>query len=195
MSSHRPVQLPEGQQTISVKLINPVNFGPAILKRFMAPDVPGLETFKTSPSLCFLLEHPSGRKLVWDLGIRKDYNNYAPSITSYLPTTNYNIEVTKNVVDILEEAQVAREEVEAVIWRLVLFAAFGLMNHHRSWRAPDHEYSLTYALRSHWHWDHIGDPSTFPTSTDLIVGPGFKDAMLPGAPANPESPILEADYA
>ncbi|KAF6819028.1 metallo-beta-lactamase superfamily protein [Colletotrichum musicola] len=163
MNSHRPV-LPEGQQTISVKLINPVNFGPAILKRFMAPDVPGLETFKTSPSLCFLLEHPSGRKLVWDLGIRKDYNNYAPSITSYLPTTNYNIEVTKSVVDILEESQVGREEVEAVIW-------------------------------SHWHWDHIGDPSTFPTATDLIVGPGFKDAMLPGAPANPESPILESDYA
>ncbi|KAF6827224.1 metallo-beta-lactamase superfamily protein [Colletotrichum plurivorum] len=163
MNSHRPV-LPEGQQTISVKLINPVNFGPAILKRFMAPDVPGLETFKTSPSLCFLLEHPSGRKLVWDLGIRKDYNNYAPSITSYLPTTNYNIEVTKNVVDILEESQIGREEVEAVIW-------------------------------SHWHWDHIGDPSSFPAATDLIVGPGFKEAMLPGAPANPESPILEADYA
>lgn len=48
---------------------------------------------------------------------------------------------------------------------------------------------------SHWHWDHIGDPSTFPPTTDLIVGAGFKEAMLPGAPANPESPILESDYA
>lgn len=48
---------------------------------------------------------------------------------------------------------------------------------------------------SHWHWDHIGDPSTFPPSTDLIVGPGFKDAMLPGAPANPDSPLLESAYA
>lgn len=47
---------------------------------------------------------------------------------------------------------------------------------------------------SHWHWDHIGDPSTFPATTDLVVGPGFKKAMLPGAPANPESPILESDY-
>ncbi|WYZ45919.1 hypothetical protein EsH8_IX_000144 [Colletotrichum jinshuiense] len=145
-------------------MINPVNFGPAILKRFMAPDVPGLETFKTSPSLCFLLEHPSGRKLVWDLGIRKDYNNYAPSITNYLPTTKYDIQVTKNVVDILEENGVAASDVEAVIW-------------------------------SHWHWDHIGDPSTFPSTTNLVVGRGFKSAMLPGAPANPDSPILEKDYA
>jgi glyoxylase-like metal-dependent hydrolase (beta-lactamase superfamily II) len=28
----------------------------------------------------------------------------------------------------------------------------------------------------------------------LIVGPGFKDAILPGYPANPDSPILESDY-
>lgn len=48
---------------------------------------------------------------------------------------------------------------------------------------------------SHWHWDHIGDPSSFPHLTDLVVGPGFKEAMLPGAPANPESPIQESDYA
>jgi glyoxylase-like metal-dependent hydrolase (beta-lactamase superfamily II) len=30
---------------------------------------------------------------------------------------------------------------------------------------------------------------------DLVVGPGFKDAMLPGYPAAPNSPIRESDYA
>lgn len=102
-----------------VSMINPVNFGPAILNRFMAPAVPGLETFATSPSLCFLLEHPSGRKMVWDLGIRKDYNNYAPEIAAYLPTTKYNIQVAKNLVEILEDHGVQAEQIEAVIWRLV----------------------------------------------------------------------------
>jgi len=48
---------------------------------------------------------------------------------------------------------------------------------------------------SHWHWDHTGDPSTFPPSTALIVGPGFKSALVPGYPANQDSPIKEADYA
>lgn len=111
------VQIPGGEVAVTVKLINPVNFGPAILKRFMAPPVPGLETFKTSPSLCFLLEHPSGRKLVFDLGIRKDFDNYAPSIRNYLPSTNYDIRVEKNVADILQEEGISPKDVEAVIWR------------------------------------------------------------------------------
>lgn len=102
-----------------MKMINPVNFGPAILSRFMAPAVPGLDTFATSPSLCFLLEHPSGRKVVWDLGIRKDYANYAPKIAEYLPTTKYTIQVEKNVADILQNHGVEAADVEAVIWRCV----------------------------------------------------------------------------
>ncbi|OQV09900.1 hypothetical protein CLAIMM_13976 isoform 3 [Cladophialophora immunda] len=47
---------------------------------------------------------------------------------------------------------------------------------------------------SHWHWDHIGDPSTFPSSAQLVVGPGFKEAFLPGYPAKQDSPIRESDY-
>ena len=47
---------------------------------------------------------------------------------------------------------------------------------------------------SHWHWDHTGAPSTFPSSTSLMVGPGFTKAFMPGYPSNPEAFILEADY-
>ncbi|KAL4966602.1 MBL fold metallo-hydrolase [Aspergillus stella-maris] len=158
-----PVTIPPGSP-ITVKLINPVNFGPSHLHRFMSPAVPGLETFARNPSFSFLLEHSSGRKLVFDLGIRKDWDGYAPKIAEYIPTTGYRIEIKKDVMDVLVEGGVKLDEVEGVIW-------------------------------SHWHWDHIGDPSTFPPSTDLIVGPGFKDAMLPGYPANPESPIRESDYS
>lgn len=157
------VSLPPGETVLSVKLINPVNFGPSVLSRFMAPAVPGLETFKSAPSLSFLLEHPSGRKFVWDLGIRKDYTNYAPSIVRYIPTTKYDIQVEKDVVEILQDGGIAASEIEGVFW-------------------------------SHWHWDHIGNPDSFPKSTDLIVGRGFKEGMLPGAPANPDSPIQESDY-
>jgi hypothetical protein len=113
------VQLPRGDIVVSVSLVNPVNFGPAVLSRFMAPAVPGLEKFQSSPSHSFLLEHPSGRRLVFDLGIRKDYQNYAPKIAAYIPTTKYNIEVEKNVVEILEAGGVPAESVEAVIWRCV----------------------------------------------------------------------------
>ena len=47
---------------------------------------------------------------------------------------------------------------------------------------------------SHFHWDHTGDPSTFPTSTELVVGPGFQKAFMPGFPSNPDAPIKESDY-
>ncbi len=39
--------------------------------------------------------------------------------------------------------------------------------------------------------DHTGDPSTFPASTDLIVGPGFKDAYVPAYPTVQDSPVDE----
>lgn len=182
MPQDRLFEIPAGE-TITVKLINPVNFGPSHLKRFMAPQVPGLDTFARNPAFSFLLEHSSGRKLLFDLGIRKDYQNYAPKIANYIPTTGYNIEVTHNVADILQEHGIALTEIEAVIWRCVS----------HMYLQDTVRYSNTNR-RSHWHWDHIGDPSTFPPTTDLIVGPGFKEALLPGAPTNPDSPILESDY-
>ncbi|KAF2854210.1 Metallo-hydrolase/oxidoreductase [Plenodomus tracheiphilus IPT5] len=164
MASHDRIELPPGSTIVKTHLINPVNFGPAQIHRFMSPPVPGLETFKTSPSHSFLIEHPSGRKLVFDLGIRKDYHNYSKSIADYLPTTKYDIQVSDNVADILQDHSIDLATIEAVVW-------------------------------SHWHWDHIGDPSSFPHSVDLVVGAGFKEAMLPGYPANPDSPIRESDYA
>ncbi|KAG8710777.1 hypothetical protein FRC11_004142 [Ceratobasidium sp. 423] len=54
--------------------------------------------------------------------------------------------------------------------------------------------SISTIIWSHFHWDHTGDPSLFPPTTSLTVGPGFKTAMLPGYPTNPDSPILESAY-
>lgn len=49
-------------------------------------------------------------------------------------------------------------------------------------------------LWSHHHWDHVGNPALFPHSTELVVGPGFKAAHLPGYPKNPDSTLLETDF-
>lgn len=116
MASTPHIDIPLASNTVKVHLINPVNFGPAQIHRFMAPPVPGLETFKTSPSHSFFVEHSSGRKLVFDLGIRKDYQNYSKKIAEYLPTTKYDIQVTQNVADILQEHGTELSDIEAVIW-------------------------------------------------------------------------------
>ncbi|OAG34518.1 hypothetical protein AYO21_11340 [Fonsecaea monophora] len=55
--------------------------------------------------------------------------------------------------------------------------------------------SINHVIWSHWHWDHLGDPSTFPPSTELIVGPGFKAAFWPGWPTKVDAPVRETDFA
>jgi hypothetical protein len=50
-------------------------------------------------------------------------------------------------------------------------------------------------LINHAHWDHTGDPSTFPTNTTLIVGPGTKSAFFPGWPMRSEGRVLASAFA
>jgi hypothetical protein len=36
--------------------------------------------------------------------------------------------------------------------------------------------------------------TTFPGSTELVVGPGFKEAFYPGYPKKPDAPVREKDF-
>jgi glyoxylase-like metal-dependent hydrolase (beta-lactamase superfamily II) len=47
---------------------------------------------------------------------------------------------------------------------------------------------------SHWHIDHVGDPSLFDTNVKLVVGPGFKEHILPPYPPNKGSMVLQSDF-
>lgn len=47
---------------------------------------------------------------------------------------------------------------------------------------------------SHGHFDHIGNMQTFPSGIDLIVGPGIKEAYMPGWPRR-DVPLRESDFA
>lgn len=132
---------------------------------FIEPAIDGHTTL-VGPAFSFLVEHTSGRKVLFDLSVRKDPENFAPWVRGLLESPGWNINTTKDVADTLREGglDVAGGDIEAIIW-------------------------------SHWHFDHAGNPSTFPDSTDLVVGPGMVDALLPAYPKNPESPLLESDFA
>lgn len=131
---------------------------------FFGPNIKGHDAL-SCPAYSFLVEHPSGRKLIFDLGLRKDVDNLALKIReTFLQMPGSKVETKLDVREQLEEHGVPGSSIEGVIW-------------------------------SHWHFDHTGDPSTFDSHTALIVGPGFKEAFLPGYPANKESPILESDYS
>ncbi|OBT90447.1 hypothetical protein VE02_01222 [Pseudogymnoascus sp. 03VT05] len=129
---------------------------------YIQPVVPGYENFSL-PSYAFLVENSEGRKVLFDLALRKDWQNLAPEALHEIEADGIKIVVERDVIDILDDEGVKGADIEAVVF-------------------------------SHHHWDHIGDMSRFPSSTDVIVGPGFTKAFIPGYPANPESPVKQTDY-
>lgn len=54
--------------------------------------------------------------------------------------------------------------------------------------------SINAIILSHQHIDHVGDPSVFPPTTDLIVGPTFRAKHMPGYPTNPKAFMLDSAF-
>ncbi|KAI9657665.1 MAG: hypothetical protein M1821_002841 [Bathelium mastoideum] len=162
-----PLKIPASNTTVTVRIIDTtLRLRGAPARAIWNPPIKGFDRFNAG-TWAFLIEHPSGRKLLYDLGLRKDWGNTAPScgLPSLVESGAVKqIIVEKNVADILREHRVRLEDIEGLIW-------------------------------SHFHWDHTGDPSTFPITTKLIVGPGTKSQILPGYPAGQDGLILQSDYA
>lgn len=103
--------------------------------------------------------------MIFDLGVRTDWENYAPKIVSIIKATT-TVTPGSDVPSILDEDTsglgIRSADIGAVIW-------------------------------SHNHFDHVGDVSRFPPTTDLIVGPGVRAASWPGWPTNPDGAVLDSD--
>ena len=86
----------------------------------MEPIIPGTGfTHVNCPAFSFLVAHPSGRKILFDLGVRKDWWNFAPALTERLQKGGWKVEVEKGVQEILEENGVEPGEIDAIIWRFI----------------------------------------------------------------------------
>ncbi|KKK20297.1 hypothetical protein P175DRAFT_0439724 [Aspergillus ochraceoroseus IBT 24754] len=161
------LHIPSSSSTVTVRVIDSTTslfLNPPL---FWQPEVKGFNGINV-PIYCFLVSN-GDRHVLFDLGVRRDWDNYAPKTVDLIRRTT-QVKTEKNVSEILDSHEdwvgpgpaVRSKDIEAVIW-------------------------------SHHHFDHIGDPSTFPPSTDLVLGPGVKAFCWPAYPSNPDSLVLDSD--
>lgn len=111
------LSIPTSSTTINVKVIDVCTIGNVPTKALFTPIVPNFDVFDGAPSFVFLLEHPSGQKLLFDLGIRKDWENLDPAIVERLKQHGYRVDVERGIAEFLDEVGVGKEHINAIVWR------------------------------------------------------------------------------
>ena len=112
-----PLRIPSSSTSINVKVIDVCSIVDIPTKALFTPPVPGFDKFDAAPSFVFLLEHSSGQKLLFDLGIRKDWENLDSAIVERLGQHGYRVEVEKGIAEFLDEGGIGKENINAIIWR------------------------------------------------------------------------------
>ena len=118
-STESPVNIPAGSECVQVKLVDIGNISNVGTKSLFAPPVPGFDKVSSAPTFIFLLEHPSGKRVLFDLGIRKDWENLHPVVAERLQAGTHALTVEKDIDEFLNEHGIGKESIDAVVWRFV----------------------------------------------------------------------------
>jgi hypothetical protein len=114
-----PLNAPASNTTVKISAIDTTWLMESKLAQLVwAPKLKGFETARFG-IWSFLIEHPSGRKLLYDLGCRKDWQNIAPAAGLQKLVDDgivEKLEVKDDVPNILKANGVKLEDVEGIIW-------------------------------------------------------------------------------
>ena len=112
------LNIPDSNSTVNVHIINSTSHIQGIaFSQFMTPPYKGLD-YLDCPAFSFLIEHrSSGRKILFDLGVRKDWENLPATTRQHIKTIGGTVTIEKGVAEILLEGGVAPKDIEAIIWR------------------------------------------------------------------------------
>jgi glyoxylase-like metal-dependent hydrolase (beta-lactamase superfamily II) len=84
--------------------------------RFIEPAIKGHDWLST-PVYSFYIKHPAlNRSIVFDLGIKQDWENGPPTLVERFAKSGYTLNVPKHVREILDEGGVDTKSIEAVVW-------------------------------------------------------------------------------
>jgi hypothetical protein len=117
-ASFRAFGIPATKATVDVRVFNVAN---TTLKNsahaFTFPVLPGHED-GLFPEFSFLVEHkPSQKRLMFDLGIRKDPQNLVPALAALATPDVFQIEQPKDITELLQDGGIPLASIDAVIWR------------------------------------------------------------------------------
>jgi hypothetical protein len=104
------LEVPQSNATVRVHLIDTTTVMTIKSESFIKPVVKGHETI-SAPDVAFLIEHPSGKRVLFDLGCRKDYWNLPDVIKARLGDVIPSLRVDKDVSEILVENEVELESI------------------------------------------------------------------------------------
>ena len=110
------LNIPPSDSTVRIRAINTTTNMSLHSRRFFEPQVAGFETLNLT-SVCFLVENLRlGKKVLFDCGARKDFENYSPAVKARLNAIIKGIEIEADVNDILLEAGIQLETIDSMIW-------------------------------------------------------------------------------
>lgn len=116
-----PIAFPASTITISVKAIDVASTETEIPAAFFLAPVPAGREACTMPTYAFLLEHPSGKRVMFDLGMRKGHEGFSPAILGsaklWLDLGMRGPVVDKDIIEQLAEGGLSPADIDTVIWR------------------------------------------------------------------------------
>jgi len=114
------ITLPKSSATVSVKVLDiaspKTNVAAAL---FLSPVKPGLERLSV-PVYSFLIEHPSGRKALFDLGPMKDFTKLPPTLREMIAQAGFDMSVDSDVIEQLNAGGVSVDDIDTAIRILII---------------------------------------------------------------------------
>lgn len=108
------VEIPESQNAAKVSVIDNGARIKGSLSFFVEP--PLIDHIEgAAPAFSFLIENEDNRRLVFDLGIRKHYDEYTPFVKEY--HRSFKFDTGEEIFDLLDAQGIALDTIEGVIWR------------------------------------------------------------------------------
>lgn len=102
MGSSSQVAIPPSNSTVTLSVVDTTSWAYKLpCSDLFLPRFPGLETFDIC-SLAFLITH-NDRHVLFDLGIKKNWENLIPGTVSRLKESGTVVKVEKELVDILRD--------------------------------------------------------------------------------------------